>query len=90
MDANQLKQEALAGRVSVETLVDWVVRFHEQLQASHQQLREAQRRIEELEKKGGGSGTAKLDQPFSVKAEEKRQEARGQKKRPKPPKGPCR
>ena len=45
----------------------------------------ANRRIEELEKQLGGS-TIKLDEPFSVESEEKRQEARGKKSKRKKPK----
>ena len=102
MDAiNQLREDVRDGRVSAESLVDWVVRLQQQLQAAQQQLQAAQQqlqaaqqqlqaaqqRIEDLEKKLGDSGTPKIDQPFSVHAEEKRQEARGKKIRPKKPKG---
>jgi transposase len=52
------------------------------------QLEKANRRIAELEKELGKSPTTKLDEPFSVEAEEERQGKRG--KRRKPPKKPNR
>jgi transposase len=73
MDAiDQLKQDVRAGRIDVDRLVDVIVSLQRQLEA-------AQQRVAELEKKSGGSGaaaTAKVDQPFSMRAEEKRQQAR--------------
>jgi hypothetical protein len=45
------------------------------------QLQAAHKRIEELEKQLGGSGTVKVDEPFSMRAEEARQETRGKKKK---------
>jgi transposase len=75
MDAEQLKQEVREGRISVDRLVDLNVMLQRQLQ-------EALRRIEELEKKLNGPGTAKVSEPFSIRAEEQRQKARG-KKQPK-------
>ena len=48
------------------------------------ELEKAKRRIAELEKELGKSPTTKLDEPFSVEAEEERQGKRG--KRRKPPK----
>jgi len=80
MDAiDQLKQDVREGRIDVDRLIDVLVSLQRQLEA-------AKRRIEELEKKrGGGSGgvaaTAKVDQPFSMRAEEKRQQARKHNKR---------
>jgi len=54
----------------------------QQLQTTQQQLQSANDRIEVLEKKlGGQSPAAKLDEPFSVRSEEQRQEARGRKQR---------
>jgi transposase len=88
MDAIEtLKQDVQEGRIGAERLVDLIVAIHrqfqacqQQLEATQQQLQAANQRIEELEKKLGGGGTAKVDEPFSMRAEEKRQEARGQKK----------
>jgi hypothetical protein len=42
-------------------------------------VQDAKRRIEALEKKLGGSATVKIDEPFSMRAEEQRQRARGKK-----------
>ena len=75
MDAiERLKQDVREGRIDADRLVDLIVSLQRQLQAAHQ-------RIEELEKKIGGPPTTKLDEPFSLRAEEQRQEARGKKKR---------
>ena len=70
----QLKEDVRTGRIDANRLVDLVGTLQQQLQAANQ-------RIAELEKQlGGTSGSAKLDEPFSMRAEEKRQEARGKKK----------
>jgi transposase len=74
-----LKQDVQEGRIGAERLVDLIVALQRQLEACRQ-------RVEELEKQLGGSPTAKVDAPFSLQAEEKRQEARGQKKRKRTPK----
>ena len=76
----QFKVDVRQGRVDVDRLVELVVMLARRLEA-------AQRRIEELERQpGGGPPTQKLQEPFSLRAEEKRQQARGkkrpQKKRP--------
>jgi transposase len=79
MDAEQLKEDVREGRIDAERLVDLIVTLQRQLQA-------ANRRIEELEKKTGGPATHKVDEPFSMRAEEKRQKARGKKaKKRRPP-----
>jgi transposase len=51
------------------------------LQETQQQLKTAQDRIEELEKKLGGPPTPRIDQPYSMRAEEKRQHAKNGKKK---------
>ena len=73
-DVEQLKQDVREGRIDPDRLVGLVVTLQRQLQEAH-------RRIEELEKKLGGSGTAKTAEPFSMRAEEQRQQARGKKAR---------
>jgi transposase len=90
----QLKQDVQQGRIGADCLVDLLVASQrqfqatqQQLQTTQQQLQAAQKRIEELEKKLGGPPTTKLDEPFSLRAEQQRQEARGQNKTPKKPKG---
>jgi transposase len=87
MDAIEtLRQKVQEGRISVERLVDLIASQQRQLQATQQQLRATQQqlqsaaeRIEELEKTLGGPPTAKLAEPFSMRSEEQRQEARGKK-----------
>jgi len=54
-----------------------------QLQDSQQQLKTALNRIEQLEKKIGGKPTHKLDQAYSLRAEEKRQQAKDANKKAK-------
>src|ERR1019366_10150392 len=77
MDAiEQLKQDVRDGRIGVDRLIDVIEMQHRQLQSAH-------RRIEELEKKAGGTGTAKVDEPFSMRSEEKRQQARRKNKKTK-------
>lgn len=80
MDAETLRQDVREGRVDADRLVDLIASLQRQLVSAHE-------RILELEKKIGSSPTAKIDPSFSVNAEEKRQEARGKKKREKKPKG---
>src|ERR1051326_4566489 len=77
----QLQQDVHQGRIGVERLIDLNVTLQRQLQAALQELKAARQRIEELEKKAGGSGTAKVDEPFSMRAEEKRQQSRHHKKK---------
>ena len=79
MDVEQFKDDVREGRIDADRLVDLVVTLGGELQ-------QAKRRIEELEKKLGGSPTVKIDESFSLRAEERRQEARGKKtkKKPKP------
>lgn len=72
MDVEQLKQDVREGRVDVDRLVGL-------LDTLQRKLTEAHQRIRELEVKLGGAATPKFDQPFSLKAEEKRQESRGRK-----------
>lgn len=70
--AEQLKDDLRSGRLDPHRLVDLIVGLQRKLQAAEQ-------RIADLEKQLAGSATTKVDEPFSVRAEERRQEARGQK-----------
>ena len=71
MDAiEQLKVDLREGRIDAHRLVELMVTLQRKLQTAEQ-------RIAELEKQLGGSTTPKVDEPFSMRAEEKRQEARG-------------
>jgi hypothetical protein len=75
MDAiEQLKEDVREGRIDAQRLVELMVTLQRKLQTAEQ-------RIAELEKQLGGSNTPKVNEPFSMRAEEKRQEARGKTKR---------
>ena len=75
MDASkQLKEDLREGRIDAHRLADLVVSLQRKLQTAEQ-------RIAELEKQLASSTTTKVDEPFSLRAEEKRQEARGKTKR---------
>src|SRR3954471_2962864 len=82
-----LHQDLREGRISAERLVDLVADLCGKLEAANQRLEELNQRIEDLEKQCEGTPTAKVDEPFSTRAEEKRQEARGKKRRKRKPKG---
>src|SRR3954465_3409437 len=82
-----LNQDLREGRISAERLVDLVVDLCGKLEAANQRVDELNRRIEDLEKRGDGTPAAKGGQPFSTRAEEKRQEARGKKRRKRRPVG---
>lgn len=69
MDVEQLREDVRQGRISGDRLVDLVVSLQRQVD-------EAKRQIEQLQQKLGGSATAKLDEPFSLRAEEQRQKRR--------------
>jgi transposase len=75
MDVAQFKEDVRAGRFSADRLVELIVTLQRELQQAKQELAEAKRRSEELEKKLGG--TAKVAEPFSLRAEEQRQQKRG-------------
>jgi hypothetical protein len=81
MDVEQFKEDVRGGRISADRLVEVVVTSQRELQAAKQELDQAKRRIAELERQLGGPPTAKVSQPFSLRAEEQRQEARGKKRR---------
>jgi hypothetical protein len=74
----QIKDDLRKGRIDPERLV-------EMLAALQRKLDEAHRRIAELEKKLGGAATTRIDEPFSLRAEERRQEARVKRRRQKKP-----
>jgi transposase len=96
MDAfEQVKEGIRSGEIDPLRVVDVLdgLQQHLQttqrlLQTTQQQLQSANQRIAELEKQlAATSGPAKLEQAFSVQAEEKRQETRGKKKRKRKEKG---
>jgi hypothetical protein len=81
IDIETLKQDAQQGRITVGRLVDLIASQQRTIQTVVQHLQASEQRCAELEKKLGGRPTTKLDQPFSVRAEEKRQEAGGKKRK---------
>jgi transposase len=89
MDAiEQLKEDLRTGRIDANRLVDLLATLQRERQAAQQRITELEQRIAELEKQlAGTSGPAKVDEPFSMRAEEKRQEARGKKRRKRKDKG---
>ena len=81
MDVERLKEDVRAGRIDADRLIDLVVSSQRQLQEAKQLLDKANQRIAELERRLGHGATVKLDESFSVREEEKRQEERGKKRR---------
>jgi transposase len=83
MDAiEQLQQDLRDGKIDLDRLIDVIVTLQRQLETTQRQLEAAKQRIEELEKKQGGPSAptgAKVDEPFSLRSEEKRQQARNPK-----------
>lgn len=72
------------GRITLDRLVELIAMLQRQVEATQEELKAAQQRIAELEEAAGqaGSATAKTDQPYSMKAEEKReQRKKGKRKR---------
>ena len=76
MDVEQLKEDVRLGKIPQDRLIELVVTVLGKLQA-------AENRIKDLERQLGGSATQKCSEPFSVRAEEQRQEARGKKRKQK-------
>jgi len=74
MDVEQLREDVQSGKISVGWLIELIVALQRELQAAKQ-------RIEELERQASVWATPKVSEPFSVRAEEQRQEARGKKQR---------
>jgi transposase len=86
----QLQDDLRTGRIEAKRLVDLIATVQRELQAAKQRITELELRNAELEKQlAATSGPAKLDESFSMRAEEKRQEARGKKRRKRKDKGRC-
>lgn len=79
MDVSEFMDDLRAGRYAPERVVVVIESFRKQLSETRRRLEEAQSRIAELEKKLGPQATTKVDEPYSLRAEEKRQKARGKK-----------
>ena len=71
MDAESLQRDVREGRLDPERLIDIILR-------QQRQLAEAKRKIKELEQ--SGQRTKQSGAPFSLQAEEKRQQGRGKKR----------
>src|SRR5208282_2693013 len=86
MDADQLKNDLREGRIDTDRLIDLFCSYHIQQQQRIEQLEQhnaaSQQEIIQLRKQLGGAAT-KIDESYSIKAEEKREEARGSKKKKK-------
>jgi len=79
-----LRQEVHEGRITADRLLDLLASQQRLIQSMQQQLQSATDHIAVLEKKVAGlAPTAKLDEAFSVRSEERRQQARGKKPKPK-------
>lgn len=74
MDVEQFREDVGGGRIDADRLIDLVVALNERLQ-------QANERIAELERKLAARTTEKIAEPFSLRAEEKRQQARGRERR---------
>jgi hypothetical protein len=69
MDAEQFKEDIRTGRITIDRVVELLMTLQRQLQA-------AQEEIERLRRDRGVPPTETVSQPFSVRAEEQRQQAR--------------
>jgi transposase len=84
----QLKEDVRTGRIDASRLVDVILTLQQQLQAAQREIAELKQQLADVDKQPTGtSGSAKVDQSFSLREEEKRQEARGKKKRKRKDKG---
>jgi transposase len=84
----QFQEDLRNGRIDPNRLVEVLATVQRELQAAKQRIRELEQQVAELQKQlPTPSGPAKLDEPFSMRAEEKRQEARGKKRRKRKEKG---
>ena len=84
----QLQEDLRTGRIDANRLVDLIGTLQRELGAAKQRNTALEQRVADLEKQLAGTpGPAKVDEPFSMRAEEKRQEARGKKRRKRQGKG---
>jgi transposase len=81
MDVEQLRKDVREGRIKGDRLVDLVVMLARELQSAKEELEAARRQIEEFQRKHGGPA-AKVEEPYSLRAEEQRQARRGKRRRP--------
>jgi transposase len=71
-EIDRLKQDVREGRIDPEQLIDLIAKLQ-------RQLHDARRQVEELQKKLASSPTVKTEEPYSMRAEEQREQARGKK-----------
>lgn len=76
MDVEQLKEDVKSGRVTAERLVAVIEMLCRRLGAAEKENEELKRQIRE-----GGGGKGKLEESYSLRAEEQRQQARGRQRR---------
>lgn len=81
---DSIKQNLRDGRIDIDRWMDLFTAQQRQLDSAKRELDSAKQRIQELEQQLRGAATAKLDEPFSMPAEEKRQEKQHKKKRKRP------
>jgi len=88
MDAQEFREDVRAGRVDADRLVDLIVMLQEQLQNAQRELQNAQRELQaarqeitELKRQLASSPTPRIEQPYSLRGEEGRQQDRGKKPR---------
>lgn len=81
MDVEQIKEDVRQGRIEGDRLADLLISALRQLEETKRQLEESNQRIQELEEQLEQSPTVKLEEPYSVAAEEKRQAAGDKKAR---------
>src|SRR4051812_22090765 len=83
----QLQEDLRTGRIDPKRLVDLLATAQRELHAARQRITQLEQQIADLQKQLPPSTPAKLDQPFSMRAEEKRQQARSRKCRKRKGKG---
>ena len=82
--SEQLKDDLREGRIDADRLADLIVTLQRKLQAANERIAELEK---ELNAATNGPTTAKVDEAYSMRAEEKRQEQRSKKKRRRQRKG---
>jgi transposase len=83
-DFDQANQDATTAPLDEERLLKELARALNELQLAKQRIAALEKEIAALKQQGGSgtvAGAAKVAEPFSMRAEEKRQQKRGQKKR---------
>lgn len=81
MDVKQLEEDVRAGRITAERLLELLLAEKKLLEAAQLRIGELEALIKELEEKLAASAPEKLDEPYSMKAEEQREQARGKKRK---------